>query len=97
VVVREPAEQGRMKLTKPGGLRSGQLIPRVRPTVKGEAADGGNQVLGHEMAHAAWTLGDAESIRLVVDVQRRSLELARRAQTEGVAGAGFPEAVQAGS
>jgi len=52
------------------------------------------QVLGHEMAHAAWTLGDAENTRLVVDVQRRSLELARRAQTEGVAGEGFAEAVQ---
>lgn len=52
------------------------------------------QVLGHEMAHAAWTLGDAENTRLVVDVQRRSLELARRAQTEGVAAEGFSEAVQ---
>ena len=52
------------------------------------------QVLGHEMAHAAWTLGDAENTRLVVDVQRRSLELARRAQTEGVAGEGFSEAVR---
>jgi len=36
------------------------------------------------MAHTARTLGDAENTRLVVDVQRRSLELARRAQTEGV-------------
>jgi hypothetical protein len=52
------------------------------------------QVLGHEMAHAAWTLGDAENARLVVDVQRRSLELARRAQTEGVAGEGFSEAIR---
>jgi hypothetical protein len=52
------------------------------------------QVLGHEMAHAAWTLKDAENTRLVVDVQRRSLELARRAQTEGVAVEGFSEAVQ---
>jgi len=52
------------------------------------------QVLGHEMAHAAWTLRDAENTRLVVEVQRRSLELARRAQTEGVAGEGFAEAVQ---
>jgi len=52
------------------------------------------QVLGHEMAHAAWTLGDAENARLVVDVQRRSLELARRAQTEGVAAEGFSEAVE---
>ena len=32
------------------------------------------QVLGHEMAHAAWTLRDAENTRLVVEVQRRSLE-----------------------
>jgi hypothetical protein len=52
------------------------------------------QVLGHEMAHAAWTLGDAENTRLVVDVQQRSLELARRAQTEGVAAEGFSEAVR---
>ncbi len=52
------------------------------------------QVLGHEMAHAAWTLGNAEHTRLVADVQRRSLELARRAQTEGTAGVGFSEAVQ---
>jgi hypothetical protein len=52
------------------------------------------QVLGHEMAHAAWTLRDAENTRLVVEVQRRSLALARRAQTEGVAGEGFAEAVQ---
>ena len=51
------------------------------------------QVLGHEMADAAWTLGDAENTRLVVDVQRRSIELARRAQTEGTAGEGFSEAV----
>jgi hypothetical protein len=52
------------------------------------------QVLGHEMAHAAWTLGDEENTRLVADVQRRSLELARRAQTEGVAAEGLSEAVQ---
>ena len=52
------------------------------------------QVLGHEMAHAAWTLGDVKNTRLVVDVQRRSLELARRAQTEGVAAEGFSEAVR---
>jgi hypothetical protein len=52
------------------------------------------QVLGHEMAHAAWTLGDAEKTRLVVGVQRCSLELARRAQTEGVAAEGFSEAVR---
>jgi hypothetical protein len=52
------------------------------------------QVLGHEMAHAAWTLEDAENTRTVVDVQRRSLELARRAQTEGVAAEGFSEAVR---
>jgi hypothetical protein len=52
------------------------------------------QVLGHEMAHAAWTLGDTENTRLVMDVQRRSLELAYRARTEGVAGEGFSQAVQ---
>jgi hypothetical protein len=52
------------------------------------------QVLGHEMAHAAWTLQDAGNTRLVVDVQRRSLELARRARTEGVEGEGFAEAVR---
>jgi hypothetical protein len=52
------------------------------------------QVLGHEMAHAAWTLADAENTRLVVDVQRRSVELARRAQTEGVAAEGLSEAVR---
>ncbi len=52
------------------------------------------QVLGHEMAHAAWTLGSAENTRLVVDLQRQSIELAKRARTEGVAGEGFDEAVQ---
>jgi len=52
------------------------------------------QVLGHEMAHAAWTFAEAERARLVVEVQRRSLELARRAQTEGTAGEGFSDAVQ---
>ena len=52
------------------------------------------QVLGHEMAHAAWTLGDAENTRLVVDVQGRALELARRAQTEGTGAKGFSGAVQ---
>lgn len=36
------------------------------------------QVLGHEMAHAVWTLADSERILLVADVQQRSAELARR-------------------
>jgi hypothetical protein len=43
------------------------------------------QVLGHELAHAAWTPGDPEHVRLVAAVQERSIELARRARTEGVA------------
>jgi hypothetical protein len=51
------------------------------------------QVLGHEMAHAAWTLADPERVRLVAEVQARSHELARRARTEGVAGEGFSAAV----
>lgn len=52
------------------------------------------QVLGHEMAHAAWTFVDPERARLVAEVQCRSLELARRAQTEGTAGEGFSDAVR---
>ena len=51
------------------------------------------QVLGHELAHAAWTIVDPERIRLVAGVQRRSHELARRAQTEGTAADGFREQV----
>jgi hypothetical protein len=51
------------------------------------------QVLGHELAHAAWTLSDPEHVRLVAAVQARSLEIARRARTEGVAGEGFSAAV----
>jgi hypothetical protein len=41
------------------------------------------RVLGHELAHAAWALGDAERARFVVEVQARSLEVARRAQATG--------------
>lgn len=52
------------------------------------------QVLGHELAHAAWTFADPERARLVVEVQRRSQEQARRAQTEGTAGEGFSDEVQ---
>jgi hypothetical protein len=52
------------------------------------------QVLGHELAHAAWTFADAQRVRLVAELQRRSLELARRARTEGVAAEGFSEAVE---
>ena len=51
------------------------------------------QVLGHELAHAAWTLADPERICLVARVQRQSLELARRARTEGTAGDGFRQQV----
>ena len=51
------------------------------------------QVLGHELAHAAWTFADPERIRLVAEVQRRAHELARRAQTEGTAADGFREQV----
>jgi hypothetical protein len=51
------------------------------------------QVLGHELAHAAWTFADVERVRLVVSVQDRSIELARRARTEGVAAEGFSAAV----
>ena len=51
------------------------------------------QVLGHELAHAAWTLADPERVRLVAEVQARSHELARRARTEGVAAEGFSAAV----
>ena len=51
------------------------------------------QVLGHELAHAAWTISDPEHVRLVAAVQERSIELARRARTEGVAAEGFSAAV----
>jgi hypothetical protein len=51
-------------------------------------------VLGHELAHAAWTFADPERARFVVEVQRRSQEQARRAQTEGTAGEGFSDEVQ---
>ena len=51
------------------------------------------QVLGHELAHAAWTFADPERVRVVAEVQRRSHELARRAQTEGTAADGFREQV----
>jgi hypothetical protein len=47
------------------------------------------QVLGHELAHAAWALADPEHTRLVAGVQADAHALARRAQTEGTAGEGF--------
>jgi hypothetical protein len=52
------------------------------------------QVLGHELAHAAWTFADPERTRLVVSVQADAQQLARRAQTEGIAGDGFQKQVK---
>ena len=52
------------------------------------------QVLGHELAHAAWTFAHAERVRLVADVQGRSLRLASQARMYGVAAEGFSEAVE---
>lgn len=53
------------------------------------------QVLGHELAHAAWVFAAPDQARLALDVQAAADRLALMARTVGVATLGFGEQVEA--
>ena len=53
------------------------------------------QVLGHELAHAAWAFAAPDQARLALDVQAQAERLAVIARTVGTAGPGFGEQVEA--
>jgi len=53
------------------------------------------QVLGHELAHAAWAFAAPGQARLALDVQTHAERLAVIARTVGTAGPGFVEQVEA--
>ena len=53
------------------------------------------QVLGHELAHAAWAFAAPDQARLALDVQAHAERLAVIARTVGTAGPGFGEQVEA--
>jgi hypothetical protein len=53
------------------------------------------QVLGHELAHAAWALAMPDQARLALDVQLEAERLAVMARTVGVAAPGFVAQVEA--
>jgi hypothetical protein len=52
------------------------------------------QILGHELAHAAWAFAEPDRARLALEVQERAQQLARRAQTVGIHESGFGERVE---
>jgi hypothetical protein len=53
------------------------------------------QVLGHELAHAAWAFAAPEQARLALDVQAHAERLAVLARTAGTSAPGFGEQVGA--
>jgi hypothetical protein len=53
------------------------------------------QVLGHELAHAAWAFASPDQARLALDVQAHAERLAVVARTVGTTGPGFGEQVEA--
>ncbi len=53
------------------------------------------QVLGHELAHAAWAFAAPDQARFTLDVQAHAERLAVIARTVGTASAGFGEQVEA--
>jgi len=73
------------------GPPDAQLVPfEVRGQAKRRA-----QVLGHELAHAAWAFATVAQARLTLDVQTHAERLALVARTAGTAGPGFGEQVDA--
>ena len=53
------------------------------------------QVLGHELAHAAWAFADPEHARLAMRLQSNAALLARRARQDSAVGAGFAAELEA--